>query len=324
MKKPVSLQPSVSRMQLRMRELPSLPPAARARLCYCGGASKQDFCAAVNRGDAAAVNLALDVVAAELWLGEHDAGRYGRPLRAALRRACQAGVLPPEQKRVLLSIELRNWKRLVLRARHSEPGDAQQRASRRLPGQRLVLLRCFGLEAEVTVDSAEWPAVTPPLALLQKGVQRGWFSTEVAEKLAASSYEVLMELLHPPIEIVDSRSPGWRGPLCPDETAQIPESALCYHFGCEKRNSVRWVVAPWGELRQHCGLILAADGSFGLNHDEWGRIVCHGAEDGLRQRECRSKQTGGYWLQGQGLQGAGELQQRRGSQNDRWRRPCGL
>ena len=205
MKKPSSLQPSVSRMQLRMRNLPALPPLERALACYCAGLDKQAFCASISRGDAAAVNLALDVVAAELWLGEHDAGRYGRPFRAALRRACLSGVMTPEQKRVLKSIEMRNWRRLVLRARHSEPGDAQQRAARRLPGQRRVMQQCFDMQPVLEVPLDEWPAVAPPAGLLQKGVRRGWFSAGTAEKLAASSYDMLMELLHPPIKVADPR-----------------------------------------------------------------------------------------------------------------------
>ncbi len=272
MKKPSSLQPSVSRMQLRMRNLPALLPVERALAYYCAGLNKQAFCASIRKGDAAAVNLALDVVAAELWLGEHDAGRYGRPFRAALRRACLSGGMTPEQKRVLRSIEMRNWRRLVLRARHSEPGDAQQRAARRLPGQRRVMQQCFDMQPVLEVPLDEWPAVAPPAGLLQKGVRRGWFSAETAEKLAASSYDMLMELLHPPIRVVDPRIEPVPEAKMPDVTAQIPGDALCYYFGCERRNTVRWVVAPWCELRGRCGLVLAADASFFLNLDEWGGV----------------------------------------------------
>ena len=62
-------------MQLRMRNLPALLPVERTLAYYCAGLNKQAFCASIRRGDAAAVNLALDVVAAELWLGEHDAAK---------------------------------------------------------------------------------------------------------------------------------------------------------------------------------------------------------------------------------------------------------
>ena len=263
-------------MRQRVQQLPLLPPAERGRACYCNGVSKADFCEAVNRGEEAAVNLALDVVAAELWLDEHDAGRYGRAFRAALRRACQGGQLTAVQKRVLLSIEMRNWKRLVLRARHSVPGESQQRASRRLPGQRLVMQRCFGLLPELQVDSEEWPAVEPPVDLLQKAVKRGWLSEDTAAQLAASSYEMLMELLHPPLKRQIFTPDSLPMEDTPDIAAQIPDDTLCYYFGCEGRNSVRWTVAPWGELRDLCGLVLAADGSFFLNHDEWGGVHGYG------------------------------------------------
>lgn len=63
-KKPVSLQPSVSRMQQRVRAVAALPPAEQGLACYCDGQPKPDFCAAVSSGEESAVNLALDVVAA--------------------------------------------------------------------------------------------------------------------------------------------------------------------------------------------------------------------------------------------------------------------
>lgn len=273
MKKPCSLQPSVSRMQLRIRNLPPIPPMERAIACYCDGLSKQKFCAEINRGVASVVNLALDVVAAELWLGEHDAGRYGRPFRASLRRACLSGVLTPEQKRVLLSIEMRNWKRLVLQARHSDPSDAQRRAARRLPGQRWVIQQCFGIRPEMELSPDEWPTVAAPIDLLQKGVRRGWFSAETAEKLAASSYDMLMELLHPPLEMEDAWILPVQTEKTPEMAAQIPAECLCYYFVCEGKSTVRWVVAPWYELRGLCGLVLAADASFFLNQDEWASCL---------------------------------------------------
>ena len=106
--------------------------------------------------------------------------------------------------------------------------------------------------------------------LLQKAVRRGWFSAGTAEKLAASSYDMLMELLHPPIKVADPRIEPVPETKTPDVTAQIPGDALCYYFGCEGRNTVRWVVAPWCELRGRCGLVMAADGSFFVNQGEWG------------------------------------------------------
>lgn len=70
----------------------------------------------------------------------------------------------------------------------------------------------------------------------------------------------------------------------PDVTAQIPGDALCYYFGFEGRNTVRWVVAPWCELRGRCGLVLAADASFFLNLDEWGCV--NGTLTPLKRNIC--------------------------------------
>ena len=262
-KAPISLQPMVSRMQQRVRAAVALPAAEQGCACYCGGRAKADFCASVSAGDESAVHLALDVVAAEQWLGPHDAGRYGRAFRAALRRACIAGAMTDAQKRVLYSIELRNLRRLTLRARHTSPGYEQQRAARRLPGQLMVMQRCFGAVPELNLGIKDWPEVEPPMELLQKAVRRGWFSDGTAEKLAKKSYDLLMDLFHPPAEMLP--------PEDKLETVQdVPADTLCYFFSCKGWKHVCWLVAPWGELRNICGLVLAADGSFFVNQGEWG------------------------------------------------------
>ena len=262
-KAPASLQPSVSRMQQRVRAVAALPPAEQGQACYCDGRAKRDFCAAVSAGEEAAVLLALDAVAAELWLGPHDAGRYGRAFRAALRRACMAGAMTAAQKRVLYSIEMRNLRRLTLRARHTPPGYEQQRAARRLPGQQRVMRLCFGELPELKMDMDDWPEVEPPVELLQKAVHRGWFSAATAEKMAEKSYDLLMDLFHPPAQALP---PEDELETAPD----VPGDTLCYFFCCKGWKQVRWVVAPWGELRHSCGLALAADGSFFVNQGEWG------------------------------------------------------
>lgn len=263
MKRPISLKPFVSRMQQRVRGVVGLPVAKQGLVCYCGGLGKADFCAAVSVGEPDAVNLALDAVAGEIWLGPHDAGRYGRAFRAALRRACIAGVLTDAQKRILYSIEMRNLRRLVLRGRHSPPGYEQQRAARRLPGQLKVMQRCFGEVPELKLDMDAWPEVAPPVEVLQKAVHRGWFSAATAEKMVAKSYDLLMDLFHPPAE---SLAPEDRLKTLHD----LPADALCCFFSCKGWKHDCWLVAPWGELRGLCGLALAADGSFFVNQGEWG------------------------------------------------------
>ena len=265
-KKPISLQPHYSRMQQRVRAVAVLPPAEQGLACYCDGRAKPDFCEAVSAGEESAVNLALDVVAAELWLGPHDAGRYGRAFRASLRRACMAGVMTVAQKRVLYSIEMRNLRRLTLRARHTPPGYEQQRAERRLPGQQQVMQLCFGELPELKLDTDDLPEVKPPSALLLKAVQYGWFTEETAARMAACEEYMLGELVHGPDEVFSAAH--WLESM-PDHA---PET-LCYFFCWKGFRDTRWVVAPWGQLGKECGFILAADASFYCNVDEYDRIL---------------------------------------------------
>lgn len=81
--KAVSLNPSKSRMEQRAIAARDLPPEQQAGFYYCNGRSKDEFTRAVAAGKADAVLLALDVVAAELWLCARDGARYARCIRAA-------------------------------------------------------------------------------------------------------------------------------------------------------------------------------------------------------------------------------------------------
>lgn len=249
-------------MRKRALEARALPVEMQAAFYYCGGRSKAEFTAAVVAGEGECVALALDVVAGELWLCPRDGARYARSIRAALRRACEAGLLSDTQKRMLVGIELRNLERLVLRGRHSAPGGLQQRAARRIPGQMQLMQRCFGEVPALTLDSEGWPEVAAPRDLLQKGAQRGWFSAESAERMAATDASLLGILVHAPGDVLSAADWLSSVPNHPDET-------LCYFFGWKSFSHARWQVAPWGELGKECGLILAADGSFYVAVPEW-------------------------------------------------------
>lgn len=249
-------------MRKRAQEARALPAEAQAAFYYCGGRSKAEFTAAVAAGEEECVELALDVVAGELWLCPRDGARYARSIRAALRRACEAGRLRDTQKRMLLGIELRNLERLVLRGRHSAPGVLQQRAERRIPGQMQLMQRCFGEVPALEMDSGDWPEVAAPRFLLQKAAQWGWFSAESADKMAATDALLLGLLVHAPGEVLSAADWLSSRPTHPDAT-------LCYFFGWKSFSHARWQVAPWGELGKECGLILAADGSFYCAVPEW-------------------------------------------------------
>ena len=249
-------------MRMRAQVARDLPVGEQAEFYYCGGRSKPAFTAAVAAGESEAVALALDVVAGELWLCPRDGARYARGIRAALRRACEAGLLNEAQKRVLLGIELRNLERLVLRGRHSAPGVLQQRAERRIPGQMQLLQRCCGEVPALEMDSGDWTEVAAPRALLQKAAQQGWFSAETAERMAATDATLLGILVHAPGDVLPAAHWLSSRPSQPDET-------LCYFFGWKSFSHARWQVAPWSELGKECGLILAADGSFYVAVPEW-------------------------------------------------------
>ncbi len=47
------------------------------------------------------------------------------------------------------------------------------------------------------------------------------------------------------------------------------EDKICYFFSRESEPVAEWVIAPLRELRELCGFIIAADGSFFYNADEW-------------------------------------------------------
>lgn len=249
-------------MRQRAQEARALPPEEQAAFYYCGGRSKAEFTAAVASGEPGAVELALNVVAGELWLCPRDGARYARSIRAALRRACEAGGLTEPQRRTLYAIEMRHLERLVLRGRHTAPGVLQQRAERRIPGQLRLMRRCFGEVAGPVLDSDSWPEVAAPGALLQKAAQRGWCSAEAAERMAATDASLLGILVHAPDVVLPAAD--WL-----EELPSHPDETLCYFFGWKSFSHARWQVAPWGELGGECGLILAADGSFYCAVTEW-------------------------------------------------------
>ena len=264
-KKSISLQPYVSRMHQRAQQARALPQAEQQEFYYCGGRNKTEFTAAVASGEPEALSLALDVVAGELWLCPRDGARYARSIRAALRTACEAGLLDDARKRVMYAVEMRNLERLVLRGRHSAPGVLQQRAERRIPGQLQLMLRCFGEVPELRLKKDDFPDVKAPRELLQQAVQYGWFSADSARRMADSEASMLSELVHGADDVFSAIQ--WYETM----PNHAPDT-LCYFFCWKRFKDVRWVVAPWGELGAECGFILAADASFCCNLDEYGRI----------------------------------------------------
>lgn len=262
MKKPRSLHPASSRMEQRAIACRKLPAEQQAAHYYCNGAQKADFCAAVADGQTAPLNLALDLLAAEHWLQPRDGARYARSIRAALRTACAAQRLSTEQQKLHFAIEWRYLERLTLRARHSTPGQLQQRALRRLPGQQALMQQLFNCTEQPPLTPTDWPEVPPPVTLLKKATNHGLLPPSLAEQLATCNYEALMVLYHYPESLLP---PGYSTNI-PD----LPADTLCYMLSEWDHNNICWRIAPWEELRRLLGLAIAADGSFCHIADEWG------------------------------------------------------
>lgn len=262
MKKPPSLLPSRTRMEQRAATCRKLPAEQQAAHYYCNGAEKADFCTAVADGQTEALNLALDLLAAEHWLQPRDGARYARSIRAALRTACAAQRLSSAQQKLHFAIEWRYLERLTLRARHSVPGQLQQRALRRLPGQQALMRQLFDCTEQPPLTPADWPEVPPPVALLQNAARHSLLTPTLAEQLVTSAYELLMGLFHYPESLLP---PGYSS-----NTPAHPADTLCYMLSEWANNNICWRIAPWNELRMLLGFAIAADGSFCHIADEWG------------------------------------------------------
>lgn len=262
-KKARSQNPALTRMTLRLEKSRALSPAERELYCYCAGRGREEFLAAVADGQTAAVVSALDVLTANLWVRPRDRAHYGPCLRGALYSACEAGRLAGKVKRAFFDLEWRLAEELLARARYSTPGAAQLRARRRLSAVTASMSRCFGDFPEY-LERDNWPIVSAPANLLSKARRKGWFSLEQAELLGASSHEVLMRFLHGAGEELLS--------FVRIEAASQPTETLCYFFSEHSETEAVWQVAPWQELEDLCGVILAADASFCYVVDDWGDL----------------------------------------------------
>ena len=262
-KKTRSAKPAVARMLQRAAASCDLPPEQQAAFYYGAGREPDAFCAAVAAGEPAAVSHALDVLSAAHWLRPRDMARYGSRMRAALYAALASGNLQDAAKRLFYDVECRMLETLLIRARHSEPGPAQQRAQRRLLAEQELVRRHFG-DCPDSVPYKSWPAVAAPVKLLRRAVRNGWFTAQQAAEMEAGEESILMRLIHGAAEELPAFSAL--------SSAAQPAAALCYFFCEQKRDVCRWLVAPFAELSDLCGVILAADGSFCYVTDDWGDI----------------------------------------------------
>lgn len=257
MKKPKSLQQYRSRMEQRAKDAGLLPEQERMPFFYYNGRSRADFKAAVESGEADAVELALAVLAGEVW----PQPGYARGFRAALRRAAAADLLPPGQRKLLFAIESRYLERLEFAAFYSPISTEQERACRRVPGQRKWIMDTFGSLPELKLTKLK--PVPAPAAAISRMVDAGILSTSLQHQLLNPDEELIGVILHWPESILPEqhRCNHW-----PD----LPADTVCYHL--DIMNNC-WVIAPWRVVQRELGFSLAADGSFYCNLDEWDGIL---------------------------------------------------
>ena len=83
---------------------------------------------------------------------------------------------------------------LLIRAWHSEPGPAQQRAQRRLLAEQ-ELVRCHFGDCPDSVPYESWPAVAAPVKLLRRAVRNGWFTAQQAAEMEAGEVDIPISVL---------------------------------------------------------------------------------------------------------------------------------
>lgn len=250
-------------MKYRLSKCRELPEAQQAAYYYCNGMEREAFLAALAAGQAEATAHALDVLAAGQWLRPRDLSLYGRRMWESLFSACKSGHLKPQHKKQFEQLAVSLAVTLLQRGVYAIASPTQQRAARRLQGLNEQMRQCFGYNPD-ELEFDEWPVVPAPAKLLRKAVQRGWFTAEQAMQLEASSHKLLMQFLHG----AEEELPAFRYM----DFAAHPADMICYFF-CERSNELaEWVVAPFADLDELCGVILAPDGSFCYVVDDWGDI----------------------------------------------------
>lgn len=249
-------------MQQRQIVARTQPSEQQAAYYYCDGMEKSKFCSALAAGNQTAIALALDLLAAELWLLELDSDVYAHDIRSALQSAGVAGLLTSAQQKIHLAIETRHLQRLVVRAYHSEPGADQESALHSLPAQQELMQQLFRHIPSLRLNRDAWPTVAAPVSLLRRAARQLLISPEQAEQLSRSNYTFLMELIHAP----ESQLPTHHL----QQTSPAPAEALCYFFSESQHGTADWRIAPWREIEPLVGFAIAADATFYRLNDDWG------------------------------------------------------
>ena len=239
-------------MEQRLHAARCLPEAEQAAFFYCNGRSRDEFKRAVEQGEPDAVELALDVLAGEVWLRPG----YARGFRAALRRAAAADVMSHAQRKRYFALESRYLERLEREGFYSPLSEAQRRAQRRLPWQRQWMLQCFGCLPELHHDRL--PAAEVPEKALRSLAEHGILPSSLVETLLTKPADLLPDFWHCPGIVLPKQH-------LRDKMPEWEPDLICYHL----TDDGTWCITPWRDVREVCRFSLAADGSCYCCRNEW-------------------------------------------------------
>ena len=225
-------------------------------MLYFAGKSESDFLHAVQHGDDKAQRHAANIILSQQYIHPDDADIYKALVRPAIHHACGLGAMSPATLKKWRKIEENIFFQLLSKGLYSEPCTKQEEALSNIPRQKHILKEVFHIDAEnYYLEFDLWPSVPPPKKLIRKVCTQGGLPCSMQEQLCKGTHSLLMYFLHAE-ENDFSGIPHLR---------QVPEDYLdkrCYFFGRENENTVDWLIAPFSELKELCGLIIAADGSF--------------------------------------------------------------
>ena len=241
----------------------SFPSPKDENVLYFAGKSESDFLHAVQHGDDKAQQHAANIILSQQYIHPDDADIYIALVRPAIHHACRLGAMSPATLKKWRKIEENIFLELLSKGLYSEPSNEQAEAFTNIPHQKRILKEVFHIDAEnYYLEFDLWPSVPPPAKLIKKVCTRGGLPCSMQEQLCNGSRSLLMYILHAEEEDFSGIS----------QLHQIPEDYLekpCYFFGRENKESVDWLIAPFAELKELCGLIIAADGSFYCICNEW-------------------------------------------------------
>ena len=236
---------------------------ANAGLLYFTGKSEDDFLQAIQHGDDKAQQHAANIILSQQYIHPDDADIYKALVRPAIHHACRLGAMSPTTLKKWRKIEENILFQLLRNGLYSEPGKEQEEALTNIPHQKRILKEIFHVDADdYYLEFDLWPSVPAPQKLIKKVCTRGGLPCSMEDQLCVGSLSLLMHFLH-------AEDEDFAG--IPYLSA-IPESyakKACYFFGRENKKKVDWLIAPFEELEELCGLTIAADGSFYCICNEW-------------------------------------------------------